>query len=56
MEAHSDKNNSFEEVSELDKNGMESAVEQTRKMLTGWRIKTKRKRFRPQNIQGMFTT
>ena len=53
-EAYGRNRDKFEEVSELHKNSIEAAVQRTRKMLTGWRIKTKKRRFRPQNIQGMF--
>ena len=53
MEAYGDKKHIFVEVSELHKNSIDAAVQRTRKMLTGWKMKTKR--FRPQNIQGMFT-
>ena len=53
MESYGDKEHIFDEVSELHKNSIDAAVQRTRKMLTGWKMKTKR--FRPQNIQGMFT-
>ena len=53
MESYGDKEHIFEEVSELHKNSIDAAVQRTRKMLTGWKMKSKR--FRPQNIQGMFT-